>query len=68
MLGKFATASAVLGLGLGMATAAFAQETVKIGLIAPFSGPFADAGAQLDAGVRSKVTSRPPWATASARR
>jgi branched-chain amino acid transport system substrate-binding protein len=41
-----------LALGLMWSGAALAQETVKIGVILPFSGPFADAGAQLDAGIK----------------
>src|SRR5262245_39289171 len=45
-------ALALLGLGLSWSAVADAQETVKIGVIAPFSGPFADAGAQLDAGLK----------------
>jgi branched-chain amino acid transport system substrate-binding protein len=50
MLGRTA-AVAALGLGLALPMSAFAQESVKIGVILPFSGPFADAGAQLDAGI-----------------
>jgi branched-chain amino acid transport system substrate-binding protein len=46
------TAAAVaLGLGLAWSSGALAQETVKIGLILPYSGPFADAANQLEAGV-----------------
>jgi len=51
MLGKTAAVTA-LGFGLAVSTGAIAQETVKIGVILPFSGPFADAGAQLDAGIK----------------
>ena len=51
MLGKSLAATA-LGFGLAWSAAASAQETVKIGVILPFSGPFADAGAQLDAGIK----------------
>ncbi len=51
MLGRKA-AIAAFGLGLAWSTSALAQETVKIGVILPFSGPFADAGAQLDAGIK----------------
>ena len=43
---------AAVGLGLAISTGAFAQETVKIGVILPYSGPFADAGNQLDAGIK----------------
>jgi len=48
MLKKIAAA---LALGLAMSTTALAAGTVKIGLIMPFSGPFADAGAQMQAGI-----------------
>jgi len=34
-----------------MSTSALAQETVKIGVILPYSGPFADAANQLQAGI-----------------
>jgi branched-chain amino acid transport system substrate-binding protein len=40
-----------LGLALAMSTSALAQETVKIGVILPYSGPFADAANQLQAGI-----------------
>ncbi len=40
-----------LAMGFGLAGGANAQETVKIGVIVPYSGPFADAGNQLDAGI-----------------
>ena len=43
---------AALGLGMAWSTAAYSQETLKIGVIVPYSGPFADAGAQLDAGIK----------------
>jgi branched-chain amino acid transport system substrate-binding protein len=45
-------AIAVAGLGLAWSTSAFAQETVKVGVILPYSGPFADAANQLDAGIK----------------
>ncbi|MES2536799.1 MAG: ABC transporter substrate-binding protein [Pseudomonadota bacterium] len=39
---------------LGAATlTASAQETIKVGLIAPFSGPFADYGRQMEAGIKA---------------
>jgi branched-chain amino acid transport system substrate-binding protein len=50
MLGR-TTAAAALGLGLAWSGAALAQETVKIGVILPYSGPFADAANQLQAGI-----------------
>nr|WP_238482297.1 ABC transporter substrate-binding protein [Noviherbaspirillum aridicola] len=41
-------------LGACMATAsAVAQETIRVGLIAPFSGPFADYGKQMEGGIRA---------------
>lgn len=46
------TAALALGLSAAWTTGAFAQDTVKIGLILPYSGPFADAANQLDAGVK----------------
>lgn len=42
---------AALGLGVAWSTVAFAQDTVKIGVILPYSGPFADAANQLQAGI-----------------
>jgi branched-chain amino acid transport system substrate-binding protein len=53
MSGRTSLALALgLGLGLGWSAGALAQETVKIGVILPYSGPFADAGGQLDAGIK----------------
>ena len=47
------TTAAVLALGLAWGGgAALAQDTVKIGVILPYSGPFADAASQLDAGIK----------------
>jgi len=48
---KKVAAAVALGLGLGMSATAFAQETVKVGVILPYSGPFADAANQLQAGI-----------------
>ena len=42
---------ALLGASLAWTTAGYAQETVKIGVILPYSGPFADAANQLQAGI-----------------
>ncbi|MCV0394529.1 MAG: ABC transporter substrate-binding protein [Rhizobiaceae bacterium] len=42
---------AALALGATFTIAAAAQETVKIGVILPYSGPFADAANQLQAGI-----------------
>jgi branched-chain amino acid transport system substrate-binding protein len=41
-----------VAVGLGLSSGAFAQETVKIGVILPYSGPFADAANQLEAGIK----------------
>src|SRR5215217_3346438 len=53
---KFGTllrAAAVVGVfGLG-AHGAQAQETIKIGVIAAFSGPFADYGKQMEGGMKA---------------
>ena len=32
---------------------AYAQNTIKVGVIAEFSGPFADYGAQIEAGMKA---------------
>lgn len=37
-------------------TLAQAQETIKIGLIAPFSGPFADYGKQMEGGIKTYIS------------
>jgi branched-chain amino acid transport system substrate-binding protein len=50
MLGRAAFIS-ILGAGTVLSTGAWAQETVKIGVILPYSGPFADAANQLQAGI-----------------
>jgi branched-chain amino acid transport system substrate-binding protein len=47
-----ALTTAVIALS---AVAAHAQQTVKIGLICPYSGPFADAAAQMDNGIKLYV-------------
>jgi branched-chain amino acid transport system substrate-binding protein len=44
--------AAAVAVGLGLSSGAFAQETVKIGVILPYSGPFADAANQLEAGIK----------------
>jgi branched-chain amino acid transport system substrate-binding protein len=40
-------------LALALAPAAFAQEPVKVGLVAPFSGVAADYGKQMEAGIKA---------------
>jgi len=52
MLGRIAARTAALGLGVALSTGALAQETIKIGLILPLSGPFADTANQLNAGIK----------------
>jgi hypothetical protein len=39
----------------------YAQEPLKVGVIAPFSGPFADYGRQFEGGIKAymKLTSSP---------
>ena len=53
---KFGTllrATAIIGvIGLGV-QGAHAQETIKIGVIAAFSGPFADYGKQMEGGMKA---------------
>jgi branched-chain amino acid transport system substrate-binding protein len=36
-----------------IASSTWAQDSIKIGIVAPFSGPFADYGKQFDAGVKA---------------
>src|SRR5690606_15968528 len=48
---KITAVAAVLGLGVALSGSAVAQETLKIGVILPYSGPFADAANQLQAGI-----------------
>jgi branched-chain amino acid transport system substrate-binding protein len=42
----------ILGVLLAASSGAHAQQTVKIGVILPFSGQFADTGVQLDNGIK----------------
>ncbi|SMP72841.1 branched-chain amino acid transport system substrate-binding protein [Noviherbaspirillum suwonense] len=45
---------ALLAMLSGLASMpAFAQEALRIGLVAPFSGPYADYGRQMEAGIRT---------------
>ncbi len=48
---KHKAAIAALGLGLTWSMAAMAQDTIKIGLIMAYSGPFADTANQMQAGI-----------------
>jgi branched-chain amino acid transport system substrate-binding protein len=49
------TAAFILSGSLAFAAAAQAQETIKIGLIMPYSGQFADTAAQMDNGIKLYV-------------
>lgn len=44
---------AALAAAMFGATPAQAQDTIKVGLIAPFSGPFADYGKQMEGGIKA---------------
>lgn len=46
---------AMLGVPLLLATVAKAQDTIKIGLIMPYSGQFADTAVQMDNGIKLYV-------------
>lgn len=46
------TLALAVAAGLTWSVGAHAQETVKVGVILPYSGPFADAANQLDAGIK----------------
>ncbi len=48
-----ALGGALVALGLAAAPAAFAQVTVRVGVIAEMSGPFAEFGKQMQAGIRA---------------
>lgn len=48
-----ALGGALVALGLAAAPAAFAQDTVRVGVIAEMSGPFAEFGKQMQAGIRA---------------
>lgn len=48
-----ALGGALVALGLVAAPAAFAQDTVRVGVIAEMSGPFAEFGKQMQAGIRA---------------
>ncbi len=46
------TLALAVAAGMSWSIGAHAQETVKVGVILPYSGPFADAANQLDAGIK----------------
>lgn len=50
---KTALITMLAGASIVSTTFAQAQETIKIGLIAPFSGPFADYGKQMEGGIKT---------------
>jgi len=55
---RIAVISGVLGklllfLSLLFAGPAFAQNTIKVGVIAPFSGPFASSGIEIEGGIKA---------------
>ena len=52
---KFTTIAAAFATTatLAFAPAAHAQNTIKVGVIAPFSGPFADYGKQMQGGIKA---------------
>ena len=53
---KFGTllrAAAIVGVYSLVIQGAHAQETIKIGVIAAFSGPFADYGKQMEGGMKA---------------
>jgi branched-chain amino acid transport system substrate-binding protein len=52
-LKKTALITMLAGASIVSTTFAQAQETIKIGLIAPFSGPFADYGKQMEGGIKT---------------
>src|SRR5688500_16955539 len=45
-------AAGATALAMALGPAAFAQETLKIGLILPLTGPFASTGRQIEAAAR----------------
>lgn len=47
----WALAASALGTGFGWAASAYAADTIKIGLIMAYSGPFADTANQMQAGI-----------------
>ncbi|HEY8607644.1 MAG TPA: ABC transporter substrate-binding protein [Noviherbaspirillum sp.] len=50
---NLAASIALLGACAVPAAPALAQEAIRIGLIAPFSGPFADYGKQMEGGIKA---------------
>ncbi len=52
-IARILTATAAAGTLCFGSAAALAEDTIKIGLIAPFSGPFADYGKQMEGGIKT---------------
>jgi branched-chain amino acid transport system substrate-binding protein len=50
---KFTIAAVLAGAQLFVLPAAQAQDTIKVGVIAAFSGPFADYGKQMEGGIKA---------------
>ncbi|HEX7983167.1 MAG TPA: ABC transporter substrate-binding protein [Duganella sp.] len=50
---NIATLATVAALALAIAPLARAQDTIKVGVIAAFSGPFADYGKQMEGGIKA---------------
>ncbi len=52
---KFTTIAATLAASTALAfgSSAYAQDTIKVGVIAAFSGPFADYGKQMEGGIKA---------------
>ncbi len=56
---KFARFAAVVATAMAAAMSvsyAIAQNVIKIGLVAPFSGPFAEYGQQMEGGIKAYLT------------
>ena len=50
---KLIARTLAVGACMVFSFAAFAQDTIKVGVIAEFSGPFADYGSQIEAGMKA---------------
>lgn len=50
---KFVKIATLAAYALAVAPTAYAQNTIKIGVIAAFSGPFADYGKQMEGGIKA---------------
>ena len=53
---KFVKIATLAALTLAYGPAAWAQDTIKIGVIAAFSGPFADYGKQMEGGIKAYMS------------